>query len=191
MVIESAPFPVERSGFMRGLWAGRLEAVTVACGGVVLYNLVRREDEAHPVNYEAEQEETHFVNYEAELSATRELMRELEAEVMADPLVAAIECPADGTYTGETAEDDGGDQEASTTLQFSMQGAVAGAGFDSEDGAYQIRKGRWSAKRVAWIEEYEEGFKVALRGQLLPDGSIRGMWASSRGIGGAVTLAPP
>merc|ERR1719377_485585 len=131
------------------------------------------------------------VDYDAELRETRALMRTLKSEIaeslQSDPLVAKIERPKDGTYTGETAEDDGEDQSASTTLRFDEHGDVKGKGFDGVDGAYRV-DGRWSGRRVAWIETYDDGFTVALRGQVLPNGSIRALWASSRGIGGAVTL---
>lgn len=185
--IESDPVvatPTDEA-FHSGLAAGRLEAITVAAGAALLLS-GSSEDSG-----EDDGAEDDGVDYAAELSETRALMRELEAEVAADPLVAAIERPADGTYTGETAEDDAGDQSASTTLTFDERGGVTGTGFDGVDGAYRIRTGRWSGKRVAWLEEYDEGFKVALRGQLLPDGSIRAMWASSLGIGGSVTLDAP
>lgn len=171
--------------FHNGLLAGRLEAMAVAATGYYLYGTRDTSGSSE------DSDEDYGVDYEAELEETSALMRELEAEVAADPLVAAIERPADGTYTGETAEDDAGDQSASTTLKFDAAGGVIGRGFDSVDGAYRIRTGRWSGKRVAWLEEYDEGFKVALRGQLLPDGSIRAMWASSLGIGGSVTLEAP
>ena len=57
--------------------------------------------------------------------------------------------------------------------------------------------------RVAWVECYQnppqafcrefEGapFEVALRGQVRADGTILGLWASSRGISGSVELLPP
>lgn len=168
--------------FVNGLWTGRLEAVTVAAAGAYLFDEYMRDDE---------QEDEQEINYVEELQETRALMRTLKAEVDADPLVAAIEKPASGTYTGETAEDDAGDQSASTELTFDANGRVTGKGFDGVDGAYKIRQGNWSGKRVAWVEEYDEGFEVALRGQVLPNGSIRAMWASSRGIGGSVTLDAP
>lgn len=42
--------------------------------------------------------------------------------------------------------------------------------------------------RVAWIEEYDKGFEVALRGQIRADGTIRAMWASTVGVSGTVDL---
>ena len=146
------------------------------------------------------------INYEEELSQTRDLMDELEAELAASPdaLVTAIERPADGTYMGESAEDDDADQAVATSLTFSRDGEILGSGYDGIDGAYEINEGRWSANpgvRVAWIESYQdppferefEGapFEVALRGQVRPDGTILALWASSRGVGGTVELQPP
>lgn len=160
----------------------------MAAGGYFLYNAhmdSNDEDDSDDQDY--------GVDYGTELEETRALMRELEAEASEDPLVAAIERPVDGTYTGFTAEDDDGDQDARTTLKFGKDGGVTGTGIDGVDGPYRIRTGRWSpvTKRVAWLEEYDQGFTVALRGQLLPDGSIRAMWASSLDIGGSVTLEAP
>jgi len=147
------------------------------------------ESNDHEDEFDDEYDE-YSVDYDEDLKETIALMRELEHEAAADRLITAIEKPLDGTYTGDTAEDDGGDQSASTTLAFDESGGVTGEGFDGVDGAYKL-EGRWAAQRVAWIEKYDDGFTVALRGQILPDGSIRGMWASSRGIGGAVTLDAP
>jgi len=184
---------VERSAtdtaFANGLWAGRLEAATVAVGAAYLVHEFRNGEDEGEGEFEAED----GADYDAELRETRALMRTLEQEAadpLADPLIAAIERPADGTYAGETAEDDGGDQSATTTLRFDPSGSVTGDGVDDFDGAYTV-DGRWAGKRVAWIEKYDEGFTVALRGQILPSGCIRALWASSRGIGGAVTLEAP
>jgi hypothetical protein len=146
------------------------------------------------------------VDYAEELSLTRGLMEELEKELTASPdaLATAIERPADGTYMGESAEDDGADQAIATSLTFSRDGEILGSGYDRIDGAYEIYEGRWSANpsvRVAWIESYQnppfetefEGhpFEVALRGQMQLDGTIVGLWASSRGVSGTVKLQPP
>lgn len=132
------------------------------------------------------------IDYAQELAETRLLMSELKAESSAaDPLARAIEKPVDGQYGGESAEDDAGDQDVSTTLNFALDGSITGHGYDGVDGAYKIREGRWSDKRVAWIEKYDDGFTVALRGQLRPDGTIVAMWGSSRGVGGSVSLEPP
>jgi len=185
------PYPPAKeveTAFTSGLWAGRLEALTLVAGAALLRSSERKDVGAEG----GEEGDAYPVEYHVELAETRQLMATLKAEMAAeDALVAAIERPTDGIYTGETAEDNGTMQSAETALTFTTDGRITGNGFDGEDGAYLIREGQWSAKRVAWIEEYDQGFKVALRGQLLPDGSIRAMWASSRGIGGAVTLDPP
>lgn len=189
IVRESSPLVVERSAtdaaFINGLWAGRLEAVTVVGGAALLW----RDYNEHDDEFDDEEGE-YAVDYNEDLKETRALMRELELEAGADRLITAIEKPPDGTYTGDTAEEDGGDQSASTTLTFDESGGLTGDGFDGVDGAYTV-DGRWAGQRVAWMEEYDDGFTVALRGQILPNGSIRAMWASSRGIGGAVTLDAP
>lgn len=186
---ESSPLVVERSAtdaaFVDGLWAGRLEAVTVVAGAALLWP----ESNEHDDQFDDEEGE-YAIDYSVDLKETRALMRELEDEAGADRLVTAIEKPLDGTYAGETAEGDGGDQSASTTLTFETSGGLSGEGFDGVDGAYTV-EGRWAGQRVAWMETYDDGFTVALRGQILPNGSIRAMWASSRGIGGAVTLDAP
>lgn len=195
MVYSSPTVVVERTpratAFTNGLWAGRLEALALVAGVAYLRSSAGTEGGGRRGWVGGGEGGIHAVEYHVELAETRRLMSTLEAEVAADALIAAIERPANGVYAGETAEDDGTQQSAETVLTFTTDGRVTGNGYDSEDGAYRIREGRWSAKRVAWIEEYEQSFKVALRGQLLPDGSIRAMWASSRGVGGAVTLNPP
>jgi len=103
--------------------------------------------------------------------------------------------PLSGRYVGESAEDDDGDQPVSTHLTFDKDGRVTGYGFDDVDGPYLIKDGRWSTRegklgggRVAWIEKYDDGFEVALRGQIRDDGVIRAMWASDRGVSGSVEL---
>lgn len=142
------------------------------------------------------------VLYEAELRDTLDLMDVLRAEhAQTDPLVSAIHMPASGKYEGRSAEDDGGDQGVMTHLTFKADGTVEGWGEDMEDGRYVIEDGVWSTTtggdddgtvrtggRVAWIEKYDEGFEVALRGQVLPDGAIRAMWASTIGVSGSVDL---
>jgi len=176
--------------FHNGLWAARLEAATIAGMAAYAYGEFTTERDDDGGDYALRED---VVDYPRELRDTRALMRELKEELenVADPLVAAIEKPVNGEYGGETAEDDAGDQSVSTTLSFGRDGAISGRGHDGVDGAYTIREGRWSGKRVAWVEEYEEGFTVALRGQVRPDGTILGLWASSRGVGGSVALQPP
>lgn len=172
------------------MWTGRLEATTVVVTGALAYHTVTSKLEG---GWSAADEtgET-AIDFGRELDETRKLMRELRTEFGAsDALVRAIEKPIDGEYGGESAEDDAGDQDVRTTLTFRRDGSIVGTGNDAVDGTYEIREGRWSAKRVAWIEEYDEGFKVALRGQVRTDGTIVALWASSRGVGGSVSLEAP
>lgn len=209
---------VERSAtdeaYWNGVWTARAEAVAVAVAAAVIYD---NRDKSWDAEEEEEEDDDVFsdsisIDYEWELEETHALMEELKDELSRneDPLVVSIERPEDGTYLGESAEDDDGDQDVKTHLTFGVDGTISGTGYDGVDGAYTIRQGRWSAStpgdggarpyadgfraapaRVAWIEEYEEGFTVALRGQVRPDGSILAMWASSRGIGGTVELRAP
>lgn len=188
--------------YQNGLWTGRVEAVTVAGLAAYAYHSwdSRVEGEEGEDGWREEGEdgedgwrEEGRVDYGRELFETRELMSELKAQLarVDDPLVAAIERPPSGAYVGESAEDDDGDQAVSTKLTFGLDGSIVGEGHDGVDGDYAIREGRWAAKRVAWIETYDEGFSVALRGQVRPDGSILALWASSRGVGGSVELRAP
>lgn len=186
------------------MWTGRLEAVAVAASAAYAYNkateYLSNDDEIDAqvnkpwgFDWSNEDDDTgHGIDFGRELAETRSLMRELDSEIAAsDPLALSMDKPVDGEYEGETAEDDAGDQTVRTTLAFGRDGSIAGAGYDGVDGDYQIREGRWSQKRVAWFEEYDDGFMVALRGQIRPDGTIVALWASSRCVGGSVTLAAP
>lgn len=199
VIVDDAPTIVYRktsyrtpsdTAYVNGLWTGRLEAVTFAAAGALAYQKVTKavEDGDEPIDG-GEQ----GVDFDTELAETRALMRHLKDERAGgtDDLVALIERPIDGVYTGESAEDDAGDQAVRTTLSFGRDGLITGHGYDEADGAYKIREGRWSKNRVAWIEEYVQGFEVALRGQVRPDGTIVALWASSRGIGGTVSLDAP
>jgi len=138
-----------------------------------------------------------ITSYERDLKDTRALMRSLQEEFeQTDPLVSAIQIPASGRYVGDSAEDNDGDQAVMTSLTFSKDGRILGWGEDGADGRYWIKEGRWSSTadgtggaRVAWIESYDDGFEVALRGQVRKsDGAILGMWASTRGVSGSVKL---
>lgn len=172
--------------YWNGVWTGRAEAITIAGVAAYLHQNSGNDDD------EAASGAGGGVSYQQELKETRALMRELEEEYAAsDRLAAAIERPVDGKYEGESAEDDGGDQGVATSLTFHRDGTLSGAGDDAVDGKYSIGEGRWSAQRVAWIEKYDEGFEVALRGQRRPDGSIRALWASSVGVAGSVELRAP
>lgn len=185
---EYQPRPATETAFDSGLWAGRIESVTIAAVAYYLYEQARPrlEDESDAV-------------YERELEETHALMEELKAEhAKTDPLVSAIQQPQSGQYVGHSAEDDDGDQGVLTHLNFSRDGTVSGWGKDGVDGYYVIKGGVWSTTggddavqrggRVAWIEKYEKGFEVALRGQIRADGTIRAMWASTMGVTGSVDL---
>jgi len=190
-VVVTPPSATEKA-FRSGLWAGRAEAVVVAGGAVAAYDAISK-------YLSDEDDDDDEAVYKEENSATRALMRELVAEFDAtDPLVGAIQVPASGRYAGDSAEDDDGDQHVVTTLSFGKDGSVRGWGEDGVDGKYTV-DGRWSSgadttggSRVAWIETYDDGFEVALRGQVRKsDGAILGMWASSRGVSGSVKMQRP
>merc|ERR1719152_866446 len=158
------------TAFHNGLWLGRLESATLLGGAYYLYNSWKGEDEWDEVDDDV-------IWYAAEEAETRGLMKELVAEFdQIDPLVAAIRTPTSTRYVGRSAEDDDGDQDIVTELTFNKDGRWSSTG-DELGGA-----------RVAWIEEYAEGFEVALRGQIRADGTIMGMWASDRGVSGSVEL---
>lgn len=202
------------AAFWNGVWTARAEGVAVAASAA--YLISQRREQRGADGEEADDEDaadtmvSDRIDYARELRETHDLMRTLEKELAAveDSLVAQIGRPANGRYTGESAEDDAGDQAVATNLRFGADGTIRGSGYDGVDGSYSIQKGRWAPTRasgasalssafpteparVAWIEEYEEGFSVALRGQVLPDGTIRALWASSVGVGGSVVLQPP
>lgn len=205
VVIDNGPTVVYREprvryasdeAFWDGVVAGRVEALTVAALGSYLYSVLK---DGSAAKWRGGSDELDTdpggerVDFERELAETKQLMQQLAKELQAapEPLASAIERPADGTYRGASAEDDGGDQDVLTRLRFARDGTVAGSGHDGVDGAYEIREGRWAGRRVAWIERYNAGFTVALRGQVRPDGTILALWASSTGVGGSVELAPP
>lgn len=204
--VYSAPTPTSASvfppsatdaAFHDGLWSGRAEALTVGALGLYLNHELNADRFT-----EADQDEDAAQIFEDELGATRNLMDELKAEhAKTDPLVSKIQMPRSGTYHGLSAEDDGGDQGVMTHLSFKEDGTIEGWGEDAEDGRYAIEDGVWSTPggdgdamplqtggRVAWVEKYDRGFQVALRGQVLADGTIRAMWASTFGVAGSVDL---
>jgi len=107
--------------------------------------------------------------------------------------------PPSGEYWGSSEESDEGDQAVRTTLRFGAGGVVKGRGTDGVDGAYRITKGVWGARddagaagvELGWIEEYDEGFRVAVRGRYdARDGKITARFTSSRGVSGTFVLAP-
>ena len=61
----------------------------------------------------------------------------------------------------------------------------------------RISRGRWGVldgqtkPTVAWIEDYDEGFKVAVKGSYdARTGKIEARFTSSRGLGGSFELVP-
>jgi len=200
-VVSAFPPPSATDrAFHDGLWAGRLEGLTV--GGVAYYLYKDNAKRTAEYNDEDEEDVDNGEAYERELAETRALMQELQKEHdQTDPLVNAIHKPADGRYVGSSAEDDDGDQPVAVHLEFKEDGTVQGWGNDGVDGRYVLKDGVWSTTggggglagllgaRVAWIEQYDEGFQVALRGQVLADGTIRALWASTVGVSGSVDLA--
>lgn len=191
------PSSATDAAFHDGLTAARFEALTVAGVAYLVYS-------EHMADMDADEEDEQSARevYDEELKATRRLMATLKEEhAQTDPLVSAIQKPLSGTYEGFSAEDDGGDQGVMTHLTFREDGTVEGWGEDVEDGRYVIEDGVWSTSagatvdesvrpggRVAWVEKYDKGFEVALRGQVLADGTIRAMWASTFGVAGSVDL---
>lgn len=150
-----------------------------------------------------EEDEDRRARTRRDQQATRALMDRLRLEndwPHPDADSRAIRVPASGKYVGRSAEDDRGDQSVETHLRFEADGSVRGWGNDGADGRYVIKEGHWIGRvvfdksdghvdgRVAWIETYDDGFEVALRGQVLENGVIRGLWASDRGVSGSVQL---
>ena len=179
--------------------------------------LEEEEEDDDEEEKEEEEEAAAAKIYEAELALTRDLAKELKAEhAKTDPLVSEIQRPRSGRYDGRSAEDDDGDQGVVTHLHFHKEGTIGGWGHDQVDGRYVIQEGVWSTSgsdeapcdphdgvpcvpvpvvatqpgaRVAWIEKYDRGFEVALRGQVRADGTILALWASSVGVRGSVELS--
>lgn len=105
--------------------------------------------------------------------------------------------PPSGEWWGASEESDEGDQAVRTTISFKPDGTVSGRGKDGVDGAYRIVRGRWGVRgdgnkvTVAWIEKYDEGFSVAVKGTYDPrSGRIKAGFTSERGVSGAFELAP-
>lgn len=112
--------------------------------------------------------------------------------------------PASGEYWGSSDESDAGDQAVRSKLTFKPDGSIVGSGVDGVDGGYRVTRGRWGRRSssspldslspsttVAWIEEYNEGFKVAVKGQYDEStGEIKARFISSRGVSGSFELAP-
>lgn len=107
------------------------------------------------------------------------------------------DAPLSGEYWGRSEESDEGDQSVRTNLAFGSNGSVSGRGRDGVDGSYRISRGRWGVldgqtkPTVAWIEDYDEGFKVAVKGSYdARTGKIEARFTSSRGVGGSFELVP-
>lgn len=192
-MVVTAPASDTDRAFHDGLWSGRLEAATIVGGAAYMHQKMMSMSEEE----EEEEEAKGAVPYNRELEQTRQLMPSLAVEFeQTDPLVSSIQAPASGRYEGDSAEDDDGDQAVMTHLTFEKDGRIRGWGKDGVDGSYAIKEGRWCSAedgiggaRVAWIESYDDGFEVALRGQVRKaDGAILGMWASTRGVSGSVKL---
>ena len=78
--------------------------------------------------------------YAQELADVKSLMRTLEKNF--DAGRAAVQRPVSGQYTGDSNEDDQGDQAVVSNLKFGADGSITGDGVDV-DGAYTL-SGRWS-----------------------------------------------
>jgi len=111
--------------------------------------------------------------------------------------------PSSGEYWGCSEESDAGDQAVRCSLTFHADGRVTGRGNDGVDGAYRVTRGQWGRpyrkgaarpngnSKVAWIEEYDDGFSVAVEGQYdAREGKIKARFTSSRGVKGTFVLAP-
>jgi len=129
-------------------------------------------------------------SWESAESRHEELLRELE-------LASTDEPPSSGEYWGSSEESDEGHQAVRATINFRSDGPVTGRGKDGVDGAYRITRGRWGAldgstkPTVACIEEYDEGFRVAVEGRYdVRAGKIKARFVSSRGVSGSFELAP-
>jgi len=122
----------------------------------------------------------------------------LEALAASFDSAGADDAPASGEYWGASDESDEGDQAVRTTLKFHRGGKVTGRGVDGVDGAYRVTRGRWGkldtdgerSRSIAWVEVYDEGFKVAVEGKYFTsNGMIKGRFVSSRGVRGTFDLS--
>ena len=123
--------------------------------------------------------------YAQELADVKSLMRTLEKDF--DASRALVQRPVSGQYTGDSNEDDKGDQAVVSNLKFGADGSITGDGIDGVDGAYTL-SGRWAGDRCAWIERYHDGFEVAVTGTVERSGDIFILFCSSRGISGSADL---
>ena len=123
--------------------------------------------------------------YAQELADAKALMRTLEKDF--DARKAVVQRPVSGQYTGDSNEDDQGNQAVVSNLSFGADGSVTGDGVDGVDGTYTLA-GRWAGDRCAWIERYGDGFEVAVTGTVERSGDIFILFCSSRGISGSADL---
>jgi len=100
-----------------------------------------------------------------------------------------------GVYWGASDESDDGDQSIRCTLTFDQSGELSGHGKDGVDGAYKIKGGRWgalpgdSALTLAWVEVYDEGFEVVVKGTYdFEEGKVKASFSSDRGVDGKFEL---
>lgn len=98
--------------------------------------------------------------------------------------------PTSGSYTGFTKESDSSSQAVNVQLHFDEEtGEVQGSGYDSMDGKYTL-DGEWAGNKVKWIESYNEGFTVAVRGKVWNGGTkMDCSFVSSRGIRGSFNIS--
>lgn len=134
-------------------------------------------------------------SWEAAEERHEELLEEMAELASGGKLPQA---PLSGEYWGASEESDAGDQAVRTTLRFRRDGVIEGHGVDGVDGAYRVKKGVWGARdgkdddvTLGWIEEYDAGFRVVVKGRYdRRDGQIKASFTSSRGVSGWVDLAP-
>lgn len=123
---------------------------------------------------------------------------ELLSELACAERPADEQMPPSGDYWGGSEESDAGNQAVRTTLKFRKDGKIEGRGRDGVDGAYRITKGRWGALdgdgrnqlTVTWVEVYDEGFQVAVKGRCDRLGRVTARFESSRGVRGSFELKP-
>jgi len=131
------------------------------------------------------------------LEELKETSDELKNDARLPAESRQIQRPVSGEYWGASEENDEGDQSVRTTLKFSSDGKISGRGKDGVDGAYRITYGRWGVNKskktptVAWVEKYDQGFKVVVSGTYNPQtGKIKASFTSSRNVRGSFELAP-
>ena len=119
-----------------------------------------------------------------------------DAEFKAVPsrVDGGIPLPASGTYRGWSEERDGSvfdRQDVRTRLVFGDDGSISGSGRDSFDGTYGV-SGEWGGGAgeylLRWTEDYDD-FSVEIRCRMKKGRKkMRGVYESSRGVGGNLEL---